>query len=134
MGTQSSHYCYCNKVITLNKDILLTSSTEPIIKLQSNFRGFLYRKNHLSFTSKRDLNSTSSQNIESPQIKEISMSYSTELFDSYPIIKKLCELIPKFELDEKETYLVTTSSLKTKAIIYENGSIYKGMLNGKNMR
>ena len=51
MGTQSSHYCYCNKVITLNKDILLTSSTEPIIKLQANFRGFLYRKNHLSFTS-----------------------------------------------------------------------------------
>ena len=71
MGTQSSHYCYCNKVITLNKDILLTSSTEPIIKLQSNFRGFLYRKNHLSFTSKRDLNSTSSQNIESSQIKEV---------------------------------------------------------------
>lgn len=37
MGTQSSHYCYCNKVITLNKDILLTSSTEPIIKLNRIF-------------------------------------------------------------------------------------------------
>ena len=62
------------------------------------------------------------------------MSYSTEIHESNPKIIKLKNLLPKFELDEKETYLITSSQLKTKALMYPNGAIYKGMINDKYQR
>ena len=45
------------------------------------------------------------------QIKEIPMSYSTEVQDNNPKIIKLKALLPKFEINEKEKYLLKSETL-----------------------
>ena len=62
------------------------------------------------------------------------MNYSTEIQDNNPKILKLKNLLPKFELDEKETYLLNTSQLKTMGLLYPNNIIYKGTVNDKFQR
>ena len=138
MGTTTSHCYFCNKNSSKNKDYLLDALTEPsdvIVRLQAVIRGFLVRKKYKTFrfskNNEQDIYSTSSQKGDGSQIREISMSYSTEIQESNPKIVKLKNLLPKFELDERETYLITTSHMKTKALMYPNGGIYKGMINDK---
>ena len=141
MGSKSTHCCACSKEQVNNQDYLLDAVTEPsyaIIHLQAMIKGYLFRKNHphlvLRKKGSQELYSTSSQKDDESQIREISMSYSTEIQESNPKIIKLKNLLPKFELDEKETYLITSSQLKTKALMYPNGAIYKGMINDKYQR
>ena len=79
MGTQSSHYCYCNKVITLNKDILLTSSTEPIIKLNRIFVNFSIERT--TFPS---------------QVKEISIQLPHKISNLHKLRKLACHIAQSY--------------------------------------
>jgi hypothetical protein len=116
---------FCSKKKNLeSKDLLIDyhigtkQSTKSIILIQSNFRGFLLRK---------DLNN-------SKQIKEVSIDYSTEQFETNSMIKRLNRLLPKFELTDKEEYEMNNTSNKIIAILYPNQSVYKGMINSKGQR
>ena len=127
MGAITMNDCiiYCNnkKNKTENKDIYLESQaslgkTNKIILIQSIIRGYLLRKELLSFK----------------QVKEISIDYNTDQFEKSPMIQKLNNLLPKFELTDKEEYEVNNSNNKIIAILYPNKSIYKGMINEKGQR
>jgi hypothetical protein len=92
-----------------------------IIKLQSIIKGFLLRK-------KLYLNQ------EKNEKKEISLDYKTDDQENNPLIIRLNNLLPKFELSEKETYYINNTNLKIRAFKYNNNSIYKGMINNNNLR
>ena len=96
---------YNNKVMRINK----------IIKLQANIRRFLVCLR--IFPNKY------------PHVTKINMDFNTSNIEKNPIIQKLNNLLPKFELSEKETYEINNTNLKLAAFIYPNKSIYKGMVN-----
>jgi len=89
-----------------------------IIKIQSIIRGFILRKNFCSINEK----------------KEISLDYKTDMHENHPLIIRLNNLLPKFELSEKETYYINNTNLKIGAFKYNNNSIYKGMIDNYNLR
>ena len=102
-----------------SKEILLDTSNpslKNIIKIQSAFRGFLIRNNFFN----------------SNQIKEVSIDYSTEKFENNSVITRLNNLLPKFELTDKEEYEINNTSNKIMAILYPNKSVYKEMEKEKN--
>ena len=71
----------------------------------------------------------------SKQVKEIPITYSTEVQESNPKILQLKNLLPKFELNEKEKYILNISNtLKTIGLQYPGNSIYKGTINSKYQR
>ena len=115
--------CFCcskKSPMEDSKEIFLDSSNpslKNIVLIQSIFRGFLIRKN--VFTSN--------------QIKEVSIDYSTEHFENTSMITKLNHLLPKFELTDKEEYEISNTSNKIMAILYPNKSVYKGMINSKDV-
>ena len=124
MGTITNKDCllYCgrskNKIE--NKDIYLdTQNTlnkvKKIILIQSKIRGYLLRKEFLNYKL----------------MKEISIDYNTDNFEKSPIISRLNNLLPKFELTDKEEYEINNTNNKIIAILYPNKSIYKGMINEK---
>ena len=127
MGTITIRDCiyYCgnsNKRI-VNNDITIgpknnLSNNHKIILLQSVIRGYLLRKELINYK----------------QIKEISIDYNTDILEKNPKIQRLNNLLPKFELTDKEKYEINNSSNKIIAILYPNKSIYKGMINEKGQR
>ena len=106
------------KELSLETNNTITSSIKYIILIQSIFRGYLIRKDLYNYK----------------QIKEVSIDYSTEHFESNPIIIRLNQLLPKFELTDKEEYEINNTSNKIIAILYPNKSVYKGMINSKGQR
>ena len=123
-GTSIKECCFPKNASKLvNNDLFLninnssSSSIKKIIFIQSIFRGFILRKE-----------------ISYKLTKEISIDYDTEKFEKNPIIVKLNNLLPKFELTDKEEYLVKNSNHKIIAILYPNKSIYKGMVNEERQR
>ena len=128
MGTIAIRDCiyYCNSINKKieSKDIALCpeysskNNNKKLILIQSVLRGFLLRKEFYNFK----------------QIKEISIDYNTDLFEKNPIIQRLNNLLPKFELTDKEEYEINNSNNKIIAILYPNKSIYKGMINEKGQR
>ncbi len=92
-----------------------------IIKIQSVVKGFLLRK---KFYLNKEIN----------KVKEISLDYKTDTQENNPLIIRLNNLLPKFELSEKETYYINNTNLKIRAFKYNNNSIYKGMTNTNNLR
>ena len=101
------------KEIFVNSKYILHAS--KIIKIQSFYRGYLIRRDFYDKEIK----------------KEIPMDYSTEKYENNPIIIRLKNLFPKFELTEKEYYIVKNSPNRIIALLYQNNSIYKGMINVK---
>ena len=127
MGTFADKDCFLFCVRTKNKienkDIYLgTQNTlnklTKIILIQSIIRGYLFRKELFNYK----------------QIKEISIDYNTDNFEKSPIILRLNNLLPKFELTDKEVYEINNTNNKIIAILYPNQSIYKGMINEKGQR
>ena len=128
MGTTTMKECifYCSN--NVKKKIESTDITlEPqnylihqkkIILIQSILRGFFVRKELYNYK----------------QIKEISIDYNTEQLEKSPIILRLNNLLPKFELTDKEEYEINNTNKKIIAILYPNKSIYKGMINKKGQR
>ena len=93
-----------------------------IIKIQSIIRGTLLRK---KIESNKDFY----------KVKEIiSLDYKTDLQENNPLIIRLNNLLPRFELSEKETYYINNTNLKIGAFKYNNNSVYKGMVNSNNLR
>ena len=90
-------------------------------KIQSHIKGYLLRK---KIFSKNEIYGR----------KEISLDYKTDAQENNPLIIRLNNLLPKFELSEKETYYINNTKLKIGAFKYNNNSIYKGMINNKNLR
>ena len=116
-------YCGRPKNKIENGDIYLDNQNtlnkvSKIILIQSKIRGYLLRKELLNFK----------------QIKEISIDYNTDYFENNPMILKLNNLLPKFELTDKEEYEINNTNNKVIAILYPNKSIYKGMINEKGQR
>jgi len=116
-------YCSKSKNKIENKDIYLDAQNtlnkvSKIILIQSIIRGYLLRKELFNFK----------------QIKEISIDYNTDHFENNPMILKLNNLLPKFELTDKEEYEINNTNNKIIAILYPNKSIYKGMINEKGQR
>ena len=97
MGTttvkESCFYCSKNNNIE-SKELFLDSqyttniSLKYLILIQSVFRGYLLRKDLHNYK----------------EIKEVSIDYSTEQFESNSMIIRLNHLLPKFELTDKEEY------------------------------
>ena len=94
-------------------------SINKIIKIQSYIKGFLLR------------NKLSKKNLDQ---KAISLDYKKDAQENNPLIIRLKNLLPKFELSEKETYYINNTNLKIGAFKYNNNNIYKGMINTKNLR
>jgi len=116
-------YCSKSKNKIENKDIYLDAQNtlnkvSKIILIQSIIRGYLLRKELFNFK----------------KIKEISIDYNTDHFENNPMILKLNNLLPKFELTDKEEYEINNTNNKIIAILYPNKSIYKGMINEKGQR
>ena len=117
---------YCSNNIKKrieSKDITLEPQNylihqKKIIFIQSKLRGFLIRKELYNYK----------------QIKEISIDYNTDQLEKSPIILRLNNLLPKFELTDKEEYEINNTNNKIIAILYPNNSIYKGMINKKGQR
>ena len=136
MGTVNSHCCVCNKKSVKNSEFLLeepAGKNPSVVKIQSAFRGFMFRKFNPELTANmlvKRTNSTSSQNL-SKQIKEVDINYNTESFDTNAKIMRIKALLPKFQLDERETYMLKTSKLRSTALLYPDGSVYKGTINDK---
>ena len=117
--------CCTNNSITKNdfniqERIYSQININKIIKIQSYIKGFLLR-NKLR----------SRNNLEQ---KEISLDYKTDVQENNPLIIRLNNLLPKFELSEKETYYINNTNLKIGAFKYNNNNIYKGMINAKKLR
>ena len=93
-----------------------------IVKIQSAVRGTLLRN---KINTKKDFY----------KVKEvISLDYKTDIQESNPLIIRLNNLLPRFELSEKETYYINNANLKMGAFKYNNNSVYKGMINANNLR
>ncbi len=131
MGSMAINNCifYCDKTSKKfgSKDINLepkfkisnnTNNNSKIIVIQAIVRGFLVRKEIINFK----------------QIKEISIDYNTDILEKNPMIQRLNDLLPKFELTDKEEYEINNSNNKIIAILYPNKSIYKGMINERGQR
>ena len=120
---ENCFYCSKRKNI-VSRELLLDSQYssischKKIILIQSIFRGYLIRKDINNFK----------------RIKEVSIDYSTESFETNSMIIRLNHLIPKFELTDKEEYEINNLSNKIMAILYPNNSVYKGMVNFKGQR
>ena len=119
------NYCdmakkYDSKDIALDPKFSLLNSynNNKIILIQSAVRGFLLRKEIINFK----------------QVKEISIDYNTDILEKNPMIQRLNNLLPKFELTDKEEYEINNSDNKIIAVLYPNKSIYKGMINEKGQR
>ena len=93
------------------------------IKIQSLFRGYLAR-------SKVNILSQNYKNL----CKEVPFDFPTNTLDSNPTIIHLQSLIPKFKLNEKETFIIQSSHNKQTALTYSDGSLYKGYINTKYQR
>ena len=119
--------CCSNKSLTQNdfnlqnRIIYSKIYDEKIVKIQSIAKGFLLRRKLLI-------------NAETYQKKEISLDYKTDSKENNPLIIRLNNLLPKFELSEKETYYINNTNLKIGAFKYNNNSIYKGMIDNYNLR
>ena len=116
-------YCSSSKNKIENKDICLDNQNtlnkvKKIILIQSIIRGYYLRKEFFNYK----------------QMKEISIDYNTDNFEKSPIISKLNNLLPKFELTDKEEYEINNTNNKIIAILYPNKSIYKGMINERGQR
>ena len=127
MGTTSvkgtCFYCSKNnniesKKLFLDSQYTTISSLKYLILIQSVIRGFFIRKDLYNYK----------------EIKEVSIDYSTEQFETNSMIVRLNHLLPKFELTDKEEYEIKNSSNKIIAILYPNKSVYKGMINAKGQR
>ncbi len=105
------------KDINLDKLYSLVNQNK-IILIQSVIRGYLLRKN--LFNSK--------------EIKEISIDYNTDNLEKNQMIQRLNNLLPKFELTDKEEYEINNTNNKIVALLYPNQSIYKGMINEKGQK
>lgn len=116
----------CSKKTSIDNDFCLfgddlsARDSLAISKIQAVIRGFILR------------NKIFPNNF--PKTREISMDYSTDSYENNPIILRLSNLLPKFELSEKETYAINNSNLKIVALLYPNNSIYKGMVDAKGLR
>ena len=118
--------CCSNKFLyqsdfNLEDKIYSSIYSKKIIKIQSIFRGYLLRKQ--IFAIKEMIGK-----------KEISLDYKTDAQENNPLIIRLNNLLPKFELSEKETYYINNTNLKIGAFKYNNNSVYKGMINTNNLR
>ena len=139
MGSSPSSCCKCNTYSqSPDTKINLQENKKSIIKIQSIYRGYIFRKKNPELNrniNNYSIHGSSSFSDLSKQIKEISMNYSTENQDNNPKILKLKNLLPKFELEEKEAYLLNTSTqLKTMGLLYPGNTIYKGTVNLKFQR
>lgn len=85
-------------------------------------------------SSRRQLDSTSSQNAFSLQVKEVGINYDTSSYEDNPKIQKLKSFLPKFELDEKEKYTICVTQLQKTGLLYSDGMIYKGTINANGKR
>jgi len=113
----NSHKRIETKDINLDKVYSLVNP-KNIILIQSVVRGYLLRKELFNYK----------------QIKEISIDYNTDHLEKTPMILRLNNLLPKFELTDKEEYEINNTNNKIIAILYPNKSIYKGMINEKGQR
>lgn len=119
-----------NNDYIINEHAIRTASA---IKIQSYFRGYLSRLMHSQIILLKNTplnNSTSSQNIdeEEQNVKVVDMDYPTNQIENNQTVLKLKQSIPKFTLNDKEKYIIKQSNLKTKCLLYFDGSIYKGMV------
>lgn len=144
MGLMSSSHSYfcCGNSTKRSQSITIDPSFAELIKLQAHIKGYLYRKSNPeivryisnSHSSNAKLNLSKNGSVvesNSTNIREIALSYSTDVQESHSTIKKLKKLLPKFELNDKEKYLLNISNLKTIGLLYPDNSIYKGTINSK---
>ncbi|MCQ2818760.1 MAG: hypothetical protein MJ252_15950, partial [archaeon] len=118
--------CRCPKT----KDMKGTISVEDnniinsAIIIQKIFRGYIIRK----------LLNMTPQSYAS-NARYLPLNYSTSKFDNNPLILKLQSYLPKFHFNDKERfYFKVSSHKKTVAVLFEDGSIYKGSLNTRRQK
>jgi len=126
---------FCSKNNEIKNDHLVDSKNEiqKLSKIQANYRGYIYRKKNPKY-KKYSINVLNIKD-KSKLVKEIPINYNTKQLDNNKMIKRLYNLVNKFELNEKEKYMLnTTSDLKTIGLLYPNNIIYKGTINKKNQK
>ena len=105
--------------VYITENIKQSSAT----KIQSLFRGYLVRCKV----------NTLSQNYKN-LCKEVPFDFPTHTLDSNPTMIRLQLLLPKFKLNEKETFIIQSSPNKQTALRYSDGSLYKRYINTKYQR
>ena len=93
------------------------------IKIQAYFRGHITR-------SKVNILSQNYKKL----CKEVPLDYPTTTLDANPTIMHLRSLVPPFQLNEKEKFIIESSQNKHLALTYNDGSLYKGYVNMKYQR
>jgi hypothetical protein len=129
MGSKSSCCRPCFSSTEYKDDHMLTSqkSLFSIIKVQALFRGFRYRREKKLSKVTTATFGGSFNNDKRPGIE---VSWNTEPTGGINIkVAKLQELLPAFELNEKENFLVKNTYLQKHAILYPDNSLYKGYFN-----
>ena len=88
MGMIQTHCCRDSQI--KNSGIIISKQQviNNIIKIQSYFRGFNFRRKNITLTKKKNFLGIA-PTYATNQIKEISMNYTTESQDNNPKILKL---------------------------------------------
>jgi hypothetical protein len=124
----------CCKCLHKKDQIILSDVTSynldvqiAIKRIQSCFRGYLYRKNNITMLKSCSLNKILKIDMNKLPGELLDMNYEHPI--SNPKIKELQKLLPMFTLTEKEKYMLKISNLHKNVIRYRDGSVYKGYFN-----
>jgi hypothetical protein len=127
MGSKSCCRSCVNKIEYTDEHMITSNkSIKGIIKLQALYRGHRFRK------VKKDLRQTADFGYNFNNFKKpgIEVSWSTEPSGGiHAKVAKLKELLPAFELNEKESFFLKNTYLQKHAFLYPDSTIYKGYYN-----
>jgi hypothetical protein len=138
MGAQAT----CCKVFLKDKEYIdkfILSSKESIaklIKIQAIFRGYIFRKKKKfnQFSMQSTNNGSQSNLFMSKKRPGAEMPLTAELPELSSKIKRLKEMLPPFELNEKETFELKNENLRRECLVYPDKSMYKGYFNSEWLR
>jgi hypothetical protein len=122
--------CICKKEIIdlqYNDSITTVNAQISAKRIQSNFRGYIYRKNTLPKYKAECIKSIIKIDMNKIPGELIDLNYQPPTTNNK--IKELQKLLSPFTLTEKEKYMLKISPLHKNAVKYRDGSIYKGYYN-----
>ena len=142
MGSCQTKTGSCYSAVLCGRSYKVRSAVSRVCQLQAVFRGYFYRKNILYHSSTSDVRQSTNESrkitrhlriISDSQIKQIKSQYDTSYLEKNPSIDQISQIVPNFELNEKEEFIIKYTTVKQQqkkfVIIYKDGSVYNGTVN-----